>query len=183
MIPADLRKMIGREQLENLSLGSCLAAAPRLPGIAQRARHTAQRQKQWLSYCCLVPVASCLISSDHLIRAIQHRLRYRYTDLLGRFEIDHKLKLSWLFYRQVGGLGTFENLVDVCRRAPIEIIIVSPVRHKAAHIDKLFLKVNSRQPVVAGKLDDSLSFGKQRPIGGHYDRVDLFLFCVFKGSV
>jgi hypothetical protein len=33
---------------------------------------------------------------DHLIRSEQHRLRNCHADLLGRFQIEHQLKLSRL---------------------------------------------------------------------------------------
>ena len=42
--------------------------------------------------------------SDHSIRSRQHIWRNREADLLGRFEIDHQLKLCRLFDRKVGGL-------------------------------------------------------------------------------
>jgi hypothetical protein len=47
-----------------------------------------------------------LPSLDHFSRSIQHRLRNRQTDLLGRFQIDHELKLGRLLDRQIGGLGS-----------------------------------------------------------------------------
>src|SRR6185436_9442689 len=47
---------------------------------------------------------------------------------------------------------TFQDLVHVNSRAPIEIIEVRPIGHEAALIDKFPLEVNSRQPVFGGKL-------------------------------
>ena len=64
------------------------------------------------------------------------------------------------------GLAPFKNLVHVNSRAPIEVIVVRPVGHETALIDKLLLEVNSRQPVFAGKLDDPLSFGEKAASGG-----------------
>ena len=42
-----------------------------------------------------------------------------------------------------------------------QVIIVRPVGHESALVDKLLLEVNRRQTVFAGKLDDSLSFGEK----------------------
>ena len=76
------------------------------------------------------------------------------------FKVDDKFKLRRLLDRQIGRFGAFQDLVDVNSRAAIEVIVVRPVGHEAARIDKLLLWVNSRQPVFDGKLDDPLSFAK-----------------------
>ena len=52
-------------------------------------------------------------SLDHLIRPIQHRLRDRQADLLGRLEIDHQLELRRLLDRQIGRLGSLQDFVHV----------------------------------------------------------------------
>ena len=71
------------------------------------------------------------------------------------------------------GLGTFQDLVDVNRRAPV---LRSPksgsVGHETALTDKLLLDVNSRQPVFAGKLDDPLFLAKKRGLTSRHNRVD-----------
>jgi hypothetical protein len=58
-----------------------------------------------------IQVLSVQSSLNHLVRPIQHRLRNRETDLLGRFQIYDKLKLRWLFHRQIGGFCTLQDLV------------------------------------------------------------------------
>jgi hypothetical protein len=50
---------------------------------------------------------------DHLVRSRQHIWRNRQADLLGGFEIDHKLKFGRLFDGNVGWLSTLENLVHL----------------------------------------------------------------------
>src|SRR5207249_7005394 len=57
--------------------------------------------------------------------------------------------------------GLAPDPVHVTSRAPIEVIVVHPIGHEATLIDKLLRKVNSRQAVFAGKLDDPLSFGEK----------------------
>ena len=104
---------------------------------------------------------SVALHIDHLIRPRQHIRRNRQADLFRGFQIDHKFKLRCLLHRQIGRFGAFQDLVDVNSRAPIQVIEVRPVGHETALFDKLLLKVNSRQPVFAGKLDDPLSFGEK----------------------
>src|SRR6266508_1406724 len=104
------------------------------------------------------------MSSYDPIRPLEHADRNCQTNLFCRLKVDHELKLRCLLYRQISRFGTFQDLVHVNRRAPIEVIEVRPIGHEAALIDKLLLKVNSRQAVFDGKLDDPLSFGEQKRI-------------------
>src|SRR5262245_5735925 len=46
-------------------------------------------------------------SLDHFVRSRQHIGWNRQADLLGGFQIDHQLKLHWLFHGQIGRLSTF----------------------------------------------------------------------------
>jgi hypothetical protein len=48
---------------------------------------------------------------------------------LGGFHIDDQLKMGWLFDRQIGGLGAFEDFVDVHGSLAKKIRIYSGVRH------------------------------------------------------
>ncbi len=64
---------------------------------------------------------SILALLDYLIRSHQHIWRNRNTDLLGSFQIDHKLKFCRLLYRQIGGLRSLENLIYVKADSAIRI--------------------------------------------------------------
>ena len=55
---------------------------------------------------------------NDLVRSRQHVRWNRQADLLGRFQIDDELKLRWLLHRQIGGLGTFQDLVHICSGPP-----------------------------------------------------------------
>src|SRR5262245_41290005 len=64
-----------------------------------RAKRTEQEQKTFCSRIWQSKIQnrkSKIVSPDHLVRPVKHRLRNRETDLLGRFEIDHQLKLHRL---------------------------------------------------------------------------------------
>ena len=52
-------------------------------------------------------------SLDHVIRPLQERLRDLQPEGLGGLEVDDQLELCGLLDGQVGGLGAFEDLVDI----------------------------------------------------------------------
>src|SRR6185369_2729136 len=115
-----------------------------------------------------------------LVRSFQHADRNRQIDLFCRLEIDNEFKLRWLLHRQVSRFGAFQDLVHVNSRAPIEVGAVSPIGHETTLIDKLLLKVNSRQPMFTGELDNPLSFGEKAASGERHNRIDLLLLCSLK---
>ena len=77
------------------------------------------------------------------IRPLKHAGRNCQPDLFRRFKINDEFKLRCLLHRQFSRFGTFQYLVHVTSRAPIQIIVVGPIGHKTALIDKLLLEVNS----------------------------------------
>jgi len=56
-------------------------------------------------------------SLDQLGRPREHLRRNRQADLLGRFQIDHELKLGRLLDRQIGGLGSLQDSVQQRKEA------------------------------------------------------------------
>src|SRR5262249_55598742 len=52
-------------------------------------------------------------SFDHLVGAGEERRWHSNAKRLGGFHIDDQLETSWLLDRQIGGLGAFEDFVDV----------------------------------------------------------------------
>jgi hypothetical protein len=67
-------------------------------------------------FSCLVPHAFCLFSFDQPIRSGEHLRWNCQPDLLGGFEIDHKLKLGWQLDWQISGFGSLQDsvLLDHC---------------------------------------------------------------------
>ena len=51
------------------------------------------------------------LSSNHLIRPLQHAAWNCQSDLFRCLQIDDKLKLRCLLHRQISRLGTFQDLV------------------------------------------------------------------------
>src|SRR5919108_5480793 len=80
---------------------------------------------------------------DDLIRLLEHADRNCQTDLFGSLEINDEFKLRRLLHRQISRFGTFQNLVHVTSRTPIEVSAVYPVGHETAFIDILLLWVDS----------------------------------------
>jgi hypothetical protein len=74
-------------------------------------------------------ISSILTLFDHLIRSHQHIRRNRQPDLFRRFEIDDEFELLRLLNWKIGGLGAFENLVDVNGGATETFSIVGRIGH------------------------------------------------------
>jgi hypothetical protein len=122
-------------------------------------------------------------SLDYLIRSFQHADWNCQTNLFCRLEVNDEFKLCRLLHGQISRFGTFQDLVHVNSRAPIEVSEVRPIGHETAYIDILLLWVDSRQPVFAGKLDDPLSFGEKAPTGSGHNRAHLLLLYSSKGAL
>jgi len=60
------------------------------------------------------------------IRSRQQIRRNRYSNLFRRLQVDRHLKLCGQFRRHVGGLGAFQDLVDVHGKSPVYLIEKMP---------------------------------------------------------
>ncbi len=87
---------------------------------------------------------------DDLIRSRQHIRWNRQTDLLCRFEIDHELELGRLLHWEIGGFGSFQDLVHVHSRTAIEVSGVRPVGHETTLIDKRLVWVTRIRTGLTG---------------------------------
>src|SRR2546425_10499175 len=76
-------------------------------------------------------------SLNHLVGAQQQLARYGDTDRFRGLQVDHELELSRLLDRQIAGFRAFEDLVDVGRRAVIEIRIVSTIGNQTSGFNEL----------------------------------------------
>ena len=74
----------------------------------------------------------CPLLFDHLIGALQERLRDGEAERLGGLEIDDQLEFRRWLDRQIAGLGALENTIDICRRTPVEVGQINAVRNKTA---------------------------------------------------
>ena len=88
--------------------------------------------------CCTVKAGDVRFRSfNDLIRPQQQRRRDSEAERLGGLEVDHQLELRGLLDRKVGGLGAFQDLVDVYRCATNLIVKVDPVGDKSAAFRKM----------------------------------------------
>ena len=98
------------------------------------------------------------------------RVRWKFqTQRLRRLYVDDELEFRRLFYGKIGGLGAFENLVDVRRGASHEDVEVRPVAHETTRACPRPPTSHKRDSLVAGKLHDAGTVGVHEPRGHHYD--------------
>src|SRR5262249_4584710 len=173
-----------RYPISGIFFGCCASAA------TQSAKSTAERVRTVIFvFTFSAPftrpptLETLLFLFDHFIRPCKHFRWNSQVDLLSCLKVDDELKLRCLLHRQISRLGTFQDLVHVNSRTPVEVNVVCPVRHKTALIDKLLLRINSREPVLDSKLHDPFSFGEKAVTGGRHDRADLLLLYGFKSAL
>jgi hypothetical protein len=90
---------------------------------------------------------------NHLIRPRQQRCRNCKAEGLGGLHVDDQLEFRRLLNGQVAGPGTLDDLIHVGRGAPIEIGNIWPVRREAAGVDIDLERVDGREPVPRGQLN------------------------------
>ena len=81
---------------------------------------------------------------DHLVGDGNQRRRDLEAERLRRFEVNDQLECCWLLNRQVGGIGTLDDLVDVNGGASTKIGNVYAVCDEAAYIYKLAESIHGR---------------------------------------
>src|SRR5215510_7429792 len=77
---------------------------------------------------------------------------------LGGFHIDDQLETRWLLDRQIGGLGAFEDLVDVHGSLVEKVRINRGVRHQATLVDEPARHGNRRHAVLQRQLGSALAW-------------------------
>src|SRR5882724_6450751 len=92
---------------------------------------------------------------DDLIRPLQHRLRDRQAEGLGRPVVDHQLERCWLLDRKVTWLRALQDLVHVSGGTPPQIRKVWTVRHEAPSLDEHPMRIYGGQPAPGHRLDES----------------------------
>jgi len=77
------------------------------------------------------------LSLYHSIRPRQHVGRDCEADLLGGFQIDHQLELSWLLDGQVSRVSALQDLVNIHGRASPQVRSVRSIAHQAPSVHEL----------------------------------------------
>src|ERR1044071_1448863 len=105
-----------------------------------------------VSHSCRLPHGCCLFDDSICFR--QHFVGDGEADLLGSFEIDDKLEFGGLLHRQIGGLCTFQDSIDIACRTSKQIVVVRAVVHEAPFFNVFRPGVSGWEPVLHGELYD-----------------------------
>src|SRR5262245_34102626 len=109
-------------------------------------------------------------SSYYFICSGENIRRNRHADLLSRLKIDHKFKLGRLLDGQISRLGAFQDLIDVYGSAPETLILVGCVGHETARFHEVVSFEHGRQPVLYGKIGNSLLIPIEQAAPDRYKR-------------
>src|SRR6516162_1894765 len=82
---------------------------------------------------------------DDLVGAGKDRRRDCEAERLRSLEIDDEIEFYWLLDRQVAGLGTLQDLVDVARSSSEIVRDIRAIGHQPAVVCKFALGIDRRQ--------------------------------------
>src|SRR5437870_3182989 len=99
---------------------------------------------------CGRPSSWLTSSANHLVRLEEHRRGNGAAKGLGSLQVDDQLKFRGLLHGQVGGFGTFEDLVHIGGGTPLEVRCARRIGHEATGLHKWPYLVHGRQ-VACGR--------------------------------
>jgi hypothetical protein len=92
---------------------------------------------------------------DDLVGTREQRERHVEAECPGGLQVDHQLVLNRRLHRQVGGLFSFEDAVDVAGGFPEHISQIDAIRNQAPIFCLPFIRIDRRQAVLGRKRNDS----------------------------
>src|SRR5262245_149357 len=103
-------------------------------------------------------------SFEHLVGAQQKRFRNGQSECLCSLEIYDQLEFGRQLNRQIGGVRTLENEIDICCRAPEQIRRIVAKRYQASALREVAIAVNRRESVLGRQLDDELAVSQRHRV-------------------
>src|SRR5580704_4170826 len=93
-------------------------------------------------------------SPNHLVCSLMQGAWYGATECLSGLEVDHKLVLRRRLHRNVSGLLAIEDAVDVACGKMVWVDCIMSVGNQTASSDEEALRVDRRQAILGGRLND-----------------------------
>src|SRR5215831_3068762 len=91
---------------------------------------------------------------DDLIGERNHCWRHRQAERRRGLEIDGKFIFGGRLRRKFGGVGPLQDAIDIRSRAPEDVRRFRPVRHQAALLNELSIRIGRGDPVLRRRLHD-----------------------------
>src|SRR5262249_42272170 len=110
---------------------------------------------------------------DHLVGAGEQRPRHVEAKHPGGLGIDYQLELARLHDRQVGGLGTFENLAGVDAGLAVRVSQTGSVAHQAAGRGVKTQIVNRGHPIAGRQRHELITVASEERKHRHLSRLRL----------
>src|SRR5262249_21521994 len=76
---------------------------------------------------------------------------------LGSLEVDRQFEFDRRLGGEIGGFGSLQDAIDVGRRARKDIDRVGPVRHQAAFLNMLPIRISGGNALPIGRPDDGVT--------------------------
>ena len=116
--------------------------------------------------------------SNYPVRSRQYVRRYRDAYLLSGFQVNDQFKLSRLLHRQIGRFRAFEDLVNVCGGAPVQVQVIHAVGQETSGFHLLCILIDCRKPALYRKLCNRFSVrAEDRARYADEDSVGTLLCC------
>src|SRR5262245_27438231 len=103
-------------------------------------------------------------SFDHFVGADEKRFRKGQSECLCSLEVYDQLEFGRQLNRQIGGVRTLENEIDICCCAPEQIRRIVSERYQASALREVAIAVNSREAVSDGQCDDELAVSQRHAV-------------------